>query len=257
MSYTWERHISNHIVFWLHVKCYLTFEKVLCCVEPVETCWFFSSFIWRVVIQCSNCCIYCTWWDHPCSPDIHVVLLHCRKTLLSYLLCNDDKLVMASLCLSVSFLQNEGTTYGASTSTSWSCAKIMDCDWLSIHSFGTALDESLLDALGILPRRKRHKKLLLVRLSRFILYIFTQVYCLFFGESDFYRAWLFGISSFGKVKTPHSEYFGVLNFSNNWSVTNLILKWIDFSPPHLTDGMKISRYDVKMTIYLLALVMTV
>lgn len=36
------------------------------------------------------------------------VLLYCRKTLLSYLLCNDDKLVMASLCLSVSFLQNEG-----------------------------------------------------------------------------------------------------------------------------------------------------
>ncbi|KAG0577452.1 hypothetical protein KC19_5G157100 [Ceratodon purpureus] len=57
-----------------------------------------------------------------------------RKILLSYLLCNDDKLVMASLCLSVSFLQNE------------------------------ALDESLLDALGILPRRKRHKKLLLQQL---------------------------------------------------------------------------------------------
>lgn len=57
-----------------------------------------------------------------------------RTTLLSYLLCNDDKLVMASLCLSVSFLQNE------------------------------ALDESLLDALGILPRRKRHKKLLLQQL---------------------------------------------------------------------------------------------
>ena len=36
------------------------------------------------------------------------VLLYCRKILLSYLLCNDDKLVMASLCLSVSFLQNEG-----------------------------------------------------------------------------------------------------------------------------------------------------
>jgi hypothetical protein len=52
--------------------------------------------------------------------------------LLSYLLCKDDKLVMASLCLLVSFLQNE------------------------------ALDEALLDALGILPRRKRHKKLLLV-----------------------------------------------------------------------------------------------
>lgn len=34
--------------------------------------------------------------------------LRCRTTLLSYLLCNDDKLVMASLCLSVSFLQNEG-----------------------------------------------------------------------------------------------------------------------------------------------------
>lgn len=57
-----------------------------------------------------------------------------RTMLLSYLLSNDDKLVMASLCLSVSFLHNE------------------------------ALDESLLDALGILPRRKRHKKLLLQQL---------------------------------------------------------------------------------------------
>ncbi|CAM6017014.1 unnamed protein product [Sphagnum balticum] len=57
-----------------------------------------------------------------------------REALLSYLLCKDDKLVMASLCLLVSFLQNE------------------------------ALDEALLDALGILPRRKRHKKLLLQQL---------------------------------------------------------------------------------------------
>lgn len=31
-----------------------------------------------------------------------------REALLSYLLCSDDKLVMASLCLLVSFLQNEG-----------------------------------------------------------------------------------------------------------------------------------------------------
>lgn len=52
-----------------------------------------------------------------------------------------------------------------------------------------ALDESLLDALGILPRRKRHKKLLLVsryfdlsfftsseyRISDFILWISTIV----------------------------------------------------------------------------------
>jgi hypothetical protein len=36
-----------------------------------------------------------------------------------------------------------------------------------VFLLGAALDESLLDALGILPRRKRHKKLLLVCRSRF------------------------------------------------------------------------------------------
>lgn len=35
------------------------------------------------------------------------------------------------------------------------------CLWYFTY-VGTALDEALLDALGILPRRKRHKKLLLV-----------------------------------------------------------------------------------------------
>ena len=39
----------------------------------------------------------------------------------------------------------------------------------------TALDESLLDALGILPRRKRHKKLLLVCHSRFDASLFTLI----------------------------------------------------------------------------------
>ncbi|BBN04514.1 protein CLEC16A [Marchantia polymorpha subsp. ruderalis] len=54
-----------------------------------------------------------------------------RESLLSHLLHNDDKLVLASLCVLVSLLQNE------------------------------ALDDMLLDALGILPRRKRHKHMLL------------------------------------------------------------------------------------------------
>ncbi|KAL3683721.1 hypothetical protein R1sor_001743 [Riccia sorocarpa] len=54
-----------------------------------------------------------------------------RESLLAHLLHDDEKLVLAALCVLVSLLQNE------------------------------ALDDMLLDALGILPRRKRHKQMLL------------------------------------------------------------------------------------------------
>ncbi|KAI5063185.1 hypothetical protein GOP47_0021732 [Adiantum capillus-veneris] len=54
-----------------------------------------------------------------------------RELLLSYLFCENDKLVLASLNVLVAMLQNK------------------------------VLNETLLDALGILPQRKRYKKLLL------------------------------------------------------------------------------------------------
>eukprot|EP00249_Psilotum_nudum_P022735 c28628_g1_i1 orf=260-2767(+) len=54
-----------------------------------------------------------------------------REFLLSYLFCENDKLVLASLSVLVALLQNK------------------------------ALNETLLDALGVLPQHKRHKKLLL------------------------------------------------------------------------------------------------
>lgn len=54
-----------------------------------------------------------------------------RDILLSYLFCENDKLVLASLNVLVALLQNK------------------------------ALNETLLDAMGILPQRKRYKKLLL------------------------------------------------------------------------------------------------
>eukprot|EP00250_Pteridium_aquilinum_P000284 c10318_g1_i1 orf=684-2747(+) len=54
-----------------------------------------------------------------------------RELLLSYLFCDNDKLVLASLNVLVAMLQNK------------------------------VFNETLLDALGILPQRKRYKKLLL------------------------------------------------------------------------------------------------
>ncbi|GAQ82513.1 hypothetical protein KFL_001140010 [Klebsormidium nitens] len=58
-----------------------------------------------------------------------------REVLLSYLVDPDDKLELAALCTLVAMLQN------------------------------SAMDDALLDALGILPRKKRHKRLLLQALT--------------------------------------------------------------------------------------------
>lgn len=57
--------------------------------------------------------------------------LSLRDILLSYFKCEDDKLVLGSLGLLIALVQNK------------------------------ELDDSVLDALGILPQRKQHKKLLL------------------------------------------------------------------------------------------------
>jgi len=55
-----------------------------------------------------------------------------REHLLSYITGGDDSEALGSLCLFATLLQTK------------------------------ELDESMLDALGILPQRKQHKKLLLV-----------------------------------------------------------------------------------------------
>ncbi|KAH6555462.1 hypothetical protein KP509_1Z252700 [Ceratopteris richardii] len=65
------------------------------------------------------------------SNDEKVTYESSRVLLLSYLFCGNDKLVLASLNVLVAMLENK------------------------------VLNEALLDALGILPQRKRYKKLLL------------------------------------------------------------------------------------------------
>eukprot|EP00850_Spirogloea_muscicola_P019717 SM000197S05460 [mRNA] locus=s197:215652:223016:+ [translate_table: standard] len=70
--------------------------------------------------------------DTKCSQDASTSGSS-REAILSFLQGGDNRLIMAALCVLVSLLQNE------------------------------AMDDGLLDALGILPRKKRHKQLLLVR----------------------------------------------------------------------------------------------
>lgn len=67
----------------------------------------------------------------PNEKEDRITFQSSRELLLSYLFCENDKLVLASLNVLVAMLQNK------------------------------ALNETLLDALGILPQRKRYKKLLL------------------------------------------------------------------------------------------------
>ncbi|KAJ7522980.1 hypothetical protein O6H91_18G033200 [Diphasiastrum complanatum] len=57
-----------------------------------------------------------------------------REILLSHMLGNNEKLILASLCLFIALLQND------------------------------ALDDTILDALGLLPQRKQHKRRLLLEL---------------------------------------------------------------------------------------------
>ncbi|KAJ7522979.1 hypothetical protein O6H91_18G033200 [Diphasiastrum complanatum] len=58
-----------------------------------------------------------------------------REILLSHMLGNNEKLILASLCLFIALLQNDA-----------------------------ALDDTILDALGLLPQRKQHKRRLLLEL---------------------------------------------------------------------------------------------
>eukprot|EP00850_Spirogloea_muscicola_P020878 SM000229S07514 [mRNA] locus=s229:193197:200433:+ [translate_table: standard] len=68
--------------------------------------------------------------DKECSQDASTSGSP-REAIVSFLQGGDNRLIMAALCVLVSLLQNE------------------------------AMDDGLLDALGILPRKKRHKQLLL------------------------------------------------------------------------------------------------
>ncbi|KAF7148088.1 hypothetical protein RHSIM_Rhsim03G0267600 [Rhododendron simsii] len=79
-----------------------------------------------------------------------------REALLSYVTSGDDVQVLASLSVLATFLQTKGCTSDSSI--------VLDyCLQLFSHQFlgAVELDETMLDALGILPQRKQHKKLLL------------------------------------------------------------------------------------------------
>ncbi|KAI8565881.1 hypothetical protein RHMOL_Rhmol03G0295500 [Rhododendron molle] len=80
-----------------------------------------------------------------------------REALLSYVTSGNDVQVLGSLSVLATFLQTKGCTYDSSI--------VLDyCLQLFSHQFlgAVELEETMLDAIGILPQRKQHKKLLLV-----------------------------------------------------------------------------------------------
>lgn len=86
--------------------------------------------------------------------------------MLSYVTSGDDVQVLGSLSVLATFLQTKGCTSDSSI--------VLDyCLQLFSHQFlgAVELDETMLDALGILPQRKQHKKLLLVCCGVIILHI--------------------------------------------------------------------------------------
>ncbi|KAG5559713.1 hypothetical protein RHGRI_009283 [Rhododendron griersonianum] len=79
-----------------------------------------------------------------------------REALLSYVTSGDDVQVLGSLSVLATFLQTKGCTSDSSI--------VLDyCLQLFSHQFlwDVELEETMLDAIGILPQRKQHKKLLL------------------------------------------------------------------------------------------------
>lgn len=83
-----------------------------------------------------------------------------REALLSFVVSGDDVQVSGSLSVLATLLQTKGNNL---TLFSYSSDAYMQC---TKQSF-TELDESMVDALGILPQRKQHKKKLLVCGSEF------------------------------------------------------------------------------------------
>lgn len=92
---------------------------------------------------------------HVVSCMVILAYVMCREALLCYVTKGDDVQVLGSLSVLATLLQ----TKGCIIKFIYFSALNMLSDWISGH---TELDESMLDALGILPQRKQHKKLLLV-----------------------------------------------------------------------------------------------
>ena len=88
---------------------------------------------------------------------LKITLLACRDALLSYIAIGDDVQVMGSINVMATLLQAKGCITVLVQLMFYS--KFVSS--LTILLFAE-LDESMLDALGILPERKKHKKLLLV-----------------------------------------------------------------------------------------------
>lgn len=87
----------------------------------------------------------------------------CRETLLYYVTSGNDVQVLGSLCILATLLQTKGMQLLTFVRHFFSfLGTDLCCCFLIIHPFCAELDESMLDALGILPQRKQHKKLLLV-----------------------------------------------------------------------------------------------
>ncbi|KAM0901833.1 hypothetical protein ACQ4PT_019699 [Festuca glaucescens] len=83
-----------------------------------------------------------------------------REHLLSYITGGDAFQALGSLCLFATLLQTKGFLKIYSPDYRYYCV-FPKSIIIQVHVGFTELDESMLDALGILPQRKQHKKLLL------------------------------------------------------------------------------------------------
>ncbi|KAG7029854.1 hypothetical protein SDJN02_08197, partial [Cucurbita argyrosperma subsp. argyrosperma] len=81
--------------------------------------------------------------------------LDLREALLSHITTGDDVEVLGALSVLATLLQTEGQINAVIQLPS------LRYSFLIMHPISVELDESMLDALGILPQRKQHKKLLL------------------------------------------------------------------------------------------------
>ena len=104
----------------------------------------------------------------------------CREALLSHITTGDDVEVLGALSVLATLLQTEGQINAVIQLPS------LRYSFLIMHPISVELDESMLDALGILPQRKQHKKLLLV--------LFHDIqYCNFWTLSIDSMCWSFSI----------------------------------------------------------------
>lgn len=88
--------------------------------------------------------------------------------MLSYITGGDGSQALGSLCLFATLLQTKGVLNIFSSDYRYHCGFPRNIT-IQVHVGFSELDESMLDALGILPQRKQHKKLLLVSTIYFYL----------------------------------------------------------------------------------------